>query len=500
MAPAWSPDGKRIAFVSASDGNLEIYVMSADGSDLRRVTHNAGVDGYPAWSPDGSSLAFHSERDGNTDIYVVDVDCVDRYYVCEAALRLTEDPADDMAPAWMGRMNVFMSARDGTFDLYETDARGLREEKLSGSSPWFEGFPSWGLQRSSMASSSRDIDPERVFPTTWILDDTCDAMIPCVGSGFSVSPYGSRVAFFSDALDRDVFRGLYVFRGNCSSAYLRECGFDLLARDALRVSWSPGGQRLAILTSERGSAGISIVDFSGADGDPRQAYELGKDWDIGSLTWSPDDAYLLFDGWMDGLDSEGQPPAPQSLGAAGVYLMDRETGDLFLLYPAGVDPQWSPAGSQVAFLLDSEIYTMPAPHFRPDGSLEDAQATPLTYGAGDVDFLAWSPDGRQIALVSDQDGDPDLYVMQVDGARIGVAQDGGVTRLISEPGHPGQPVWSPDGRYVAFISGGEIHVIRPDGTGRIRITFNPADEGNVVWTVDGWYLFYFSDGYRRQVL
>jgi len=75
-----------------------------------------------------------------------------------------------------------------------------------------------------------------------------------------------------------------------------------------------------------------------------------------------------------------------------------------------------------------------------------------------------------------------------------------VPRLISEPGHPGQPVWSPDGRYVAFISGGEIHVIRPDGTGRIRITFNPADEGNVVWTVDGWYLFYFSDGYRRQVL
>jgi TolB protein len=63
-APALSPDGQRIAFMSRRDGNWEIYVVNADGSELQRLTNDPADDGLPTWSPDGRALAFVSNRDG----------------------------------------------------------------------------------------------------------------------------------------------------------------------------------------------------------------------------------------------------------------------------------------------------------------------------------------------------------------------------------------------------------------------------------------------------
>jgi TolB protein len=73
MRPAWSPDGKRLAFTSNRDGNYEIYLVNADGSGLRRLTHNPERDDYPAWHPDGRHLAVVSERAGRFDLYLVEV-------------------------------------------------------------------------------------------------------------------------------------------------------------------------------------------------------------------------------------------------------------------------------------------------------------------------------------------------------------------------------------------------------------------------------------------
>ena len=60
--PTFSPDGKRIAFVSHRDGNYEIYLMNADGTDQHRLTHNPAQDRQPAFSPDGKRIAFASDR------------------------------------------------------------------------------------------------------------------------------------------------------------------------------------------------------------------------------------------------------------------------------------------------------------------------------------------------------------------------------------------------------------------------------------------------------
>ena len=90
--PAWSPDGKRIAFESYI-GNLEIYVMDADGGNQRRLTNNPFTDRSPSWSPDSKRIAFASHRDGNEEIYVMDADGGN-------LKNLTNNPHDDTGPGW----------------------------------------------------------------------------------------------------------------------------------------------------------------------------------------------------------------------------------------------------------------------------------------------------------------------------------------------------------------------------------------------------------------
>ena len=86
-APAWSPDGTRIAFTTNRDGQDEIYVMNADGSNQVNVSRNAAKDQAPTWGPNGRKLAFHSDRDPGG--LVRDLDHGGRRLVAGAAHRAT---------------------------------------------------------------------------------------------------------------------------------------------------------------------------------------------------------------------------------------------------------------------------------------------------------------------------------------------------------------------------------------------------------------------------
>jgi Tol biopolymer transport system component len=74
---AWSPDGTKIVFASDRSGFFRLYVMDADGHNVREMTHsdNPGGNAYPAWSPDGKRIAFtNSTPDGSRQIFMIDAD------------------------------------------------------------------------------------------------------------------------------------------------------------------------------------------------------------------------------------------------------------------------------------------------------------------------------------------------------------------------------------------------------------------------------------------
>jgi len=68
-APAWAPDGSRLAVALSRDGNSQLYLVNADGSNLRRLTNSSGIDTEPSFSPDGQSIYFTSDRGGSPQIY-----------------------------------------------------------------------------------------------------------------------------------------------------------------------------------------------------------------------------------------------------------------------------------------------------------------------------------------------------------------------------------------------------------------------------------------------
>jgi TolB protein len=119
-APAWSPDGEWIAYVSDADGTPQIYKQHiADGTVVRMTNVEGATSFNPAWSPNGAWLAYDSLLDGNRDIYVMDSDG-------ERLRRVTDDPAVDMQPVWTfdGTRLMFASDRVGNMNLYRTDSFG----------------------------------------------------------------------------------------------------------------------------------------------------------------------------------------------------------------------------------------------------------------------------------------------------------------------------------------------------------------------------------------
>ncbi len=143
--PAWSPDGSQIAFTSKRDGNWEVYVMSADGTNVRRLTDELGDDSDPAWSPDGGQIVFVSERDGNSDIYVMNADG-------SSPRNLTKHPETDAMPAWSpdGTRILFTSNRDGNPDIYVMNADGSNPHRLTNSAD-HDGNPDWSPDSSKIA-------------------------------------------------------------------------------------------------------------------------------------------------------------------------------------------------------------------------------------------------------------------------------------------------------------------------------------------------------------
>ena len=136
-SPIWSPDSRRIAFLSTRDGNPDIYVMEADGSQQRRLTGTEAAEYDISWSPDGRRILFVSEEKGNADIWMVKPDG-------SKQVRLTENNASDVRPVWSrdGKKITFVSYLDGDAEIFVMDADGSNQVRLTNNDAE-DTDPSW---------------------------------------------------------------------------------------------------------------------------------------------------------------------------------------------------------------------------------------------------------------------------------------------------------------------------------------------------------------------
>jgi Tol biopolymer transport system component len=230
-------DEEVIAFTSEQDGNAEIYIMNADGSNPQRLTNDPAYDAWPVWSPDGSQIAFTSTRNGKADIYLMSADGSN-------LRRLTYDDAADIWPDWSpdGKQIAFVSRRDGNFEVYVIHVDGTHLQRLTNTSA-HEDFATW-------------------------------------------SPDGTQIVF-SRVEGND---GTYIINADGSEER------QLTEIVALEPAWSPDGTRIAFGSDHGGFRGIYIIDADGSNIQRLSDTRLGEN----CPDWSPDGTKLVFASWRDG--------------------------------------------------------------------------------------------------------------------------------------------------------------------------------------------------------
>jgi Tol biopolymer transport system component len=252
-APCWSPDCTRIAFCSYREGQEDIYIMNADGSNPIQLTDNTAEDSFPSWSPEGDRIAFHSNRDGNSNIYVMNIDGSNQ-------TRLTDNAAKDEGPAWSpdGDYIIFSSDRDGNSEIYIMKTDGSDQTRLT-DNPGIERRLSWAPDGSKIVFESRRDGNWDIYRMnadgsnqTRLTEEPGHDVHP------SWSPDGSRIIFGSD---RDGNMEIYTMNSDGSNPIR-------LTESALYdsfPSWSPDGRKIVFASDRAFDEEVYVMDADGSN-------------------------------------------------------------------------------------------------------------------------------------------------------------------------------------------------------------------------------------------
>jgi serine/threonine-protein kinase len=243
--PTWSPDGILIAFVSTRDGDAEIWAVAAGCTMLEPqdppqgcegnmvpLTSNNVEDFDPAWSPNGQQIAYASNQDGDYEIWVMQANGSNPHPI-------TSNSADDFSPQWSpdGSQIVYWSKTGSTSHLYRISAAGSTPEQLTSSSA-FDLWPDWshGGSRVVYTSTSSEVSGALALFTfeldsaliTPLLDGKYHDQYP------AWAPSGQRLAFSSD---REVNGRFDLFVLDLLSGNLQQLTFDAGNNDT--PDWQP---------------------------------------------------------------------------------------------------------------------------------------------------------------------------------------------------------------------------------------------------------------------
>ncbi len=272
-APAWSPDGTKIAFLSYRDGNSEIYAMDADGSGPTNLTRHTSDDYYPVWSPDGTKIAFMTDREMEGSV------------VLDARPKIVVDPTFNV--------EIFVMNADGSGPTNLTD------------DPFWDGYPAWSPDGTRIVfQTDRDSDTVPVVPLAIVPDDLGDEIYVMDADGSDPtrlswspeddryprwSPDGAKIAFQSDRAGN---WEIYTMNPDGSG----QTRLTDHPEDDTHPSWSPDGDWITFQSERDGNEEIYRTSPAGT---ATARLTTSTAWDWGG-SWSPDGEQIVFTSERDG--------------------------------------------------------------------------------------------------------------------------------------------------------------------------------------------------------
>jgi len=417
-APAWSPDGSRIAFQGQRDPQIgsDIYTVRPDGSALTRLTSDHIEDRGPTWSHDGRAIAFARNPGGASDFDL---------YLIEShggvPRRVTSAPGRDLDPAWSpdGSQLAFVSDREGTIlpELHVLDLPGGATRKLAAGAA---EHPAWTADGRSVVFATHDpgnwelarLDLERsINLTQHAAEDSFGAW----------DPGGTSVVFTSN---RDGKKAL--FRLAAPGGPLTKLT-DGVANDWF-PSWSPDGSQVVFQSDREGMGSLNLCIATIASGRTR-CITRGREVK-GSPAWSPDGSRIAF---QSNIDSAPLNVRIFTIAPDGTGWTRLTSGEWY-----DGDPSWSPDSAKLAFCSTRAGGTFQVFTMNRDGS----GLAQLTFGPGVANHPWWSPDGKWIVFTRTDPGWHDLYAVPSAG--------GAPMRLTYK--RAGWPRWHLGGKYILFTA------------------------------------------------
>ena len=391
--PATSPDRKEIAFVSGGD----VWSVAIGGGAAQLLVSHPATESRPMYSPDGKKLAFVSNRTGAGDIYVLD-------FATNDLQRLTFDSSLEQLDAW---------SRNGEWIYFSSTA-----SDISGMNDIFRVRASGGTPLPF--SSDRYVNE----------------------FGASPAPDNSSIAFTARGISNSQWWRKGRSHIDESEIWMKTGANyeELTTRGAkqLWTMWSADGSRIYFVSDRSGAQNIWTLPLKG------QAKQLTSFTD-GRVLWasiSYDGKQIVFERdfriWQMNTDNSKTSEVPITLrGTAANPLTDRLNISTQIREIAV-----SPDGKKVAIAARGEIFAA--------SSKDGGDAARITNTAAAESYPSWSPDSRKLVYNSERDGV--LSVYQFDFATETE------TRL-TQNGKAALPIYSPDGKYIAFIRDGRSLVV-----------------------------------------
>ncbi len=250
----------KIVFVSDRDGNAEIYSCNADGSNINRLTNNAGIDDQPSWSPDGSRIAFVSNRSGNPEIYIMNANGSN-------VVRKTFSESYCQNPTWSPdgtKIAYSVPSNDRSGGIWVVDADGTSRPPSLLYSGEYIIQPSWSPDGTKLALVVPDDNGYDIF--TINTDGTNSTALAYYNDFYYLSPRwspsGTKIAVMSIQAPGDSYYNTRIGVMNSDGS-----GFtNIISGGVMKtnISWSPDGTNIAYTSLSGSEKDISWVSVDGS--------------------------------------------------------------------------------------------------------------------------------------------------------------------------------------------------------------------------------------------